>query len=145
MSLHILSVGDELKSSVVSTTPAIGGVVVLDDEIALWLDPAIDTLTNQLSVHSFVNDCLERLREVGTPTPTVPTTFTYAFAAWTNSIAPQKKDITVSLNAAFTVPGADEIRLYVGELFQPLFGSSVSTAVKRLLESWSEIHGRKAA
>ncbi len=146
MSLHKLSAGAEGKNDVVSTSPIAASVTVDADEIALWVGDlsGASNITNlELQVQNFVNDCLERLREIGTPTPA-----TAQFLSAEGNFAtlvPDKRAITVILSATFAIPGTTVIKLYVGELFQPNIGASVSTAVKRILEARQELFGRKAA
>jgi len=142
MSLHKLSYSAEGKSQVVSTAPAAGGVTVAADEIALWVGSLVGDVGLNLSVHNFVNDCLERLREIGTPTPPTDDYLT-AGASWITHV-PAKKDIVVA-TGVFGTPASNGVEIIIGDLFQPLLGSSVSTAVKRLLESYMELHGKKAA
>jgi len=142
MSLHKLSYSAEGKSDVVSTDPAAGGVTVAADEIALWVGSLVGDVGLNLSVHNFVNDCLERLREIGTPTPATDDYLT-AGASWITHV-PAKKDIVVA-SGVFGTPASNGVEIMVGDLFQPHEGASVSTAVKRLLESWAEIHGKRAA
>ena len=146
MSLHKLSADNEGKNAVVSTDPADTAVTVAADEIALWVGDlsGASNITNlEVQVQNFVNDCLERLREIGTPTPS-ESGYTIADADWLTNV-PDKRDVTVDLNAAFFTPKPTDVSIYYGDLFQPNIGSSVSTAVKRLLEARQEIFGRKAA
>ena len=142
MSLHKMATGFEGKADIVSTNPAAGGVTVDADEIALWVGSTIGANLQQ-SVHAFVNDCLERLREIGTPTSNSGL-YTTASASWITGV-PRKKEIIVVVGATFSTPASNGVQLYIGDLFQPLPGTSVSTAVKRLLEARTEIHGKKAA
>ena len=146
MSLHKLSAGVEGKSDVVSTDPLAAAVTVAADEIALWvgdLAGASNIANLEVQVHNFVNDCLERLREIGTPTAA---TSQYLSAEGDFvSIVPDKRAITVIPSAVFAIPGTTVIKLYVGDLFQPNVGASVSTALRRILEARQEIFGRKAA
>ncbi len=144
MSLFKMMRGSEGKSQVDYSTPTAGAVTVDEDEIALWVVTSIYSPVNlPLSLHSFVNDCLERLRESGTPT-SAPGLFTVAHAAWINSL-PDKRSITVAKDTAFSAPASNGVQIYIGDLFQPLPGTSVSTAVKRLLETWMERVAKKAA
>ncbi len=146
MSLHKLSADNEGKNAVVTTDPAETGVTVAADEIALWVGDlsGASNITNlEVQVQNFVNDCLERLREIGTPTP-AESGYTIADADWLTEV-PDKRDVAVALNAVFATPKPTDVSIYYGDLFQPNIGSSVSTAVKRLLEARQEIFGRKAA
>ncbi len=146
MSLHKLSADNEGKNAVVSTTPLAASVTVDADEIALWvgdLAGASNIANLELQVQNFVNDCLERLREIGTPTSATSQYLT-AEGAFT-TIVPDKRAITVLTSVVFAVPGTTVIKLYVGDLFQPNSGASVSTALKRILEARQELFGRKAA
>ena len=146
MSLHKLSADNEGKNAVVSTTPLAASVTVDADEIALWVGDlsGASNITNlEVQVHNFVNDCLERLREIGTPTP-AEAGYTITNADWLTNV-PDKRDVAVAVNQPFITPKPTDVTLYYGELFQPHVGSSVSTAVKRLLEARQEIFGRKAA
>ncbi len=145
MSLFKMVSGSEGKSQVEYSTPAAGAVTVGDDEMALWVGNTIAGQPNvQQSVFSVVNDLLERLREVGTPTASATGRVTSANASCVTSI-PAKVDVLVQKDVAFAVPAETDIRLYIGDLFQPLPGTSVSTAVKRLLETWMERVAKKAA
>ncbi len=144
MSLMKMSAGAEGKADVAFTQPLAGSVTVAAGEIALWVG---DTLsgqpTIQQSVFAVVNDLLERVRENGTPTSN---TGNYLMADASFAVqVPRKADIITFTDVSFAPPGDTSIRLYVGDLFQPVPGASVSTAVKRLLEVWQERVGKKAA
>ncbi len=144
MSLHKMTAGAEGKSDVVSTNPAAGSVTVTDVEIALWIGNTLVGVPNiQQSVFAVVNDLLERMRENGTPTPNTGN-YLMANASFAVEI-PRKPDIITFTDVSFAPPAETDVRIYVGDLFQPLPGTSVSTAVKRLLETWMEIYGKKAA
>ena len=146
MSLHKLSADNEGKNAVVTTDPADTAVTVAADEIALWVGDlsGASNITNlELQVHNLVNDLLERFREIGTPTP-AESLYTHAEGNFQTEV-PDKRSVVVFLDAAFITPKPTDIAIYYGDLFQPHIGSSVSTAVKRLLEARQELFGRKAA
>ncbi len=146
MSLHKLSADNEGKNAVVSTDPDSTAVTVAADEIALWvgdLSGASNIGNLEVQVHNFVNDCLERFREIGTPTPS-ESGYNFAGADWLTEV-PDKRDVFIDLNTAFITPKPTDVTIYYGDLFQPHIGSSISTAVKRLLEARQQLFGRKAA
>jgi len=144
MSLMKMSAGSEGKADVVFTQPLAASVTVADIEIALWVGEALAGQPNiQQSVFAVVNDLLERVRENGTPTANLGN-YLMANASFTTEV-PRKPDIVTFTDVSFAPPSNDAIRLYVGQLFQPFPGASVSTAVKRLLEVWFERIGKLAA
>ena len=141
MSLMKMVADNEGKSDVVFTEPAAGGVTVAANEIALWVGSLVGDVGLELSVRNFVQDCLERLREIGTTTSTTGL-YTTAGASWITYV-PYKKDISVAINATFATPASNGVQIYIGDLFQPLPGTSVTTPVKRMLETWLERVGKK--
>ncbi len=144
MSLMKMTAGLEGKADVAFTQPLAGSVTVDAKEIALWIGTTlVGQPTIQQSVFAVVNDILERVRENGTPTANTGN-YLMADAAFAVQV-PRKTDIITFTDVSFAPPSDTSIRLYVGDLFQPLPGASVSTAVKRLLEVWLENIGRKAA
>jgi hypothetical protein len=139
MSLMKMVAGSEGKSQVAFSTPAAASVTVASNELALWVLPTKSH--QQVEITAVVYDMLERLREVGTPTPTTVDAFTTAIAD-TSSEPVFKKDVVLAFNEAFAIPTDDTIQIYIGELFQPTVGSSITTAVKRLYETWLEQVGK---
>ncbi len=144
MSLMKMEAGFEGKSDVLFSQPLAGSVTVDDTEIALWIGDSLFGQPNiQQSVFAAVNDLLEVMRESGTPTANTGN-YLMANAAFAVDV-PFKKDMITLTDVSFAPPDDTAIRIYVGDLFQPLPGTSVSTAVKRLLETWLEVVGKKAA
>ena len=131
----------EGKNTIVFTEPAAGGVTVAANEIALWVGSLIGDVALPLPVHSFVNDLLERLREIGT-TRSGAGLYTTAEASWITQV-PRKTDINVTVDDTFGTPASNGVQLYIGDEFQSQDHKSVSAAVKRLLENWMENVGKK--
>ena len=142
MSLHKMVAGAEGKSDVINSTPTAGAVAVATNEIALWVGNTVGA-NQQQSVFALVVDMLERLREAGTPTSGI-SEYTMAKAVYTND-APLKPTVLVTIDEGFITPAENDVWIYIGELFQPLPGTSVSTAIKRLLEWRMELIGKKSA
>lgn len=139
MSLMKMAANFEGKSDVVFSQPLAAAVTVDADEIALWIG-VLPSVTRLVEIDTQVRQMLQRLREIGTTTSGVGL-YTTAVAVWaTNPVA--KKDIVITVDQIFAIPTAASAHIWVGELFQPLPGTSISTAIKRLFETWSEQVGK---
>jgi hypothetical protein len=133
--------GQEGKRDVVYADIAAAAVTVAADECALWVGATVEDSERQQQVFSSVMDCLERIREVGTPRPPA-NEYLEAVCDWIVEV-PRKPDIKVELGTAFSAPSEDEITIVMGDGFQPHDNSSITTAVKRMLEVWMERDGKK--
>jgi hypothetical protein len=140
MSLGKMVADSEGKSQIAFTTPAAASVTVATDELALWISIPVGWL-RQVEIYDEVVSMLETLREAGTPTSTTDTYTTIIVDLSKGYV--DKNSMVVDVDQAFAIPTDQTIQIYIGELFQPLPGSSVTTAIKRLWETWLEQVGKK--